>query len=161
MATILAGRCKLSDIAAVQVEVVTFGSPRVGTKRCVQNAGIKHVRWVNNNDIVARVPPTWLRYRHTGTRMSLNRNDDVRRNDPPATDERTAGSASRTASRTVGSITSAITPSPTTSPTWCAPTPNGPEEHERGQTPPCSWEPLRSGRQPVKASASAATARAS
>ncbi len=79
MATILAGRCKLSDIAAVPVEVVTFGSPRVGTKRYVQNAGIKHVRWVNNNDIVARVPPTWLRYRHTGTRMYLNRNGNVRR----------------------------------------------------------------------------------
>ena len=79
MATILAGRCKLSDIAAVPVEVVTFGSPRVGTKRYVQNAGIKHVRWVTNNDIVARVPPTWMRYRHTGTRMYLNRNGNVRR----------------------------------------------------------------------------------
>jgi triacylglycerol lipase len=79
MATILAGRCELSDIAAVPVEVVTFGSPRVGTKRYVQNAKIKHIRWVNNNDIVTRVPPTWLRYRHTGTRMYLDRNGDVRR----------------------------------------------------------------------------------
>lgn len=79
MATICAGRCKLSDIAAVPVETVTFGSPRVGTKRYVQNAGIRHLRWVNNNDIVSRVPPTWLRYRHTGTRMYLDRHGDVRR----------------------------------------------------------------------------------
>jgi triacylglycerol lipase len=82
MATILAGRCELSDIAAVPAEVVTFGSPRVGTKRYVQNAKIKHVRWVNNNDVVTRVPPTWLRYRHTGTRMYLDRNGDVRRFTP-------------------------------------------------------------------------------
>ncbi len=79
MATICAGRCKLSEIAAVPVETVTFGSPRVGTKRYVQNAGITHIRWVNNNDIVTRVPPTWLRYRHTGTRMYLDRNGDIRR----------------------------------------------------------------------------------
>ena len=58
---------------------MTFGSPRLGTKRHVQDAGITHLRWVNNNDIVARVPPTWLRYRHTGRRMYLDRNGAVRR----------------------------------------------------------------------------------
>jgi len=79
MATICAGRCKLSDIAAVPVETVTFGSPRVGTKSYVQNAGITHFRWVNNNDIVTRVPPTWLRYRHTGRRMYLDRNGDMQK----------------------------------------------------------------------------------
>ncbi|MGI9601010.1 MAG: lipase family protein [Acidimicrobiales bacterium] len=82
MATILAGRCELSAIAAVPVEVITFGSPRVGTKRYVQHAKITHVRWVNNNDIVTRVPPTWLRYRHTGTRMYLNRNGQLRQFTP-------------------------------------------------------------------------------
>jgi triacylglycerol lipase len=82
MATICAGRCELSSIAAVPKEVVTFGSPRVGTKRYVQNADIVHVRWVNNNDIVTRVPPTWLRYRHTGTRMYLDRNGDIRKLTP-------------------------------------------------------------------------------
>jgi triacylglycerol lipase len=82
MATIIAGRCKRSDIAKTPEEVVTFGSPRVGTKRYVQSAGLTHVRWVNNNDIVARVPPTWLRYRHTGSRMYLDRNGDLRRLTP-------------------------------------------------------------------------------
>jgi triacylglycerol lipase len=79
MATICAGRCKLSNIAAVPEEVVTFGSPRVGTARYVQHAGIKHIRWVNNNDIVTRVPPTWLRYRHTGDRHYMDRRGDLRR----------------------------------------------------------------------------------
>ncbi len=79
MATIIAGRCRLSTIAASPRAVVTFGSPRVGTKRYVQHARLRHVRWVNNNDIVARVPPTWLRYRHTGTRMYLDRNGDVKK----------------------------------------------------------------------------------
>ena len=82
MATICAGRCQRSDIAATPEEVVTFGSPRVGTKRYVQHTKIRHTRWVNNNDIVARVPPTWLRYRHTGTRMYLDRNGDIRRLSP-------------------------------------------------------------------------------
>jgi len=72
MAQICAGRCQLSDIAAVPTEVVTFGSPRVGTKRYIQHAKVRHLRWVNNNDIVTRVPPTWFRYRHNGTRMYLN-----------------------------------------------------------------------------------------
>lgn len=79
MATIIAGRCRLSTIAATPREVVTFGSPRVGTRRYVQHARLRHVRWVNNNDIVARVPPTWLRYRHTGTRMYLDRTGAVKR----------------------------------------------------------------------------------
>ena len=79
MATICAGRCRLDHIPAMPEEVYTFGSPRVGTKCYVQSAGIAHVRWVNNNDIVTRVPPTWLRYRHTGERMYLNRNGDVRK----------------------------------------------------------------------------------
>ncbi len=72
MAQICAGRCQLSEIAAVPQEVVTFGSPRVGNGRYIQHAKVRHLRWVNNNDIVTRVPPRWFRYRHTGTRMYLD-----------------------------------------------------------------------------------------
>ncbi len=82
MAQICAGRCQLSDIAAVPTEVVTFGSPRVGTKRYIQHAKVRHLRWVNNNDIVTRVPPRWLRYRHTGTRMYLNSTGEFKRYTP-------------------------------------------------------------------------------
>jgi len=77
MAQICAGRCQLSDIAAVPQEVVTFGSPRAGTKQYVTHAKIRHVRWVNNNDVVARVPPMWLKYRHTGTQMYLDSKGDL------------------------------------------------------------------------------------
>jgi triacylglycerol lipase len=82
MAQICAGRCQLSDISAVPREVVTFGSPRVGTKRYIAHAKVRHLRWVNNNDIVTRVPPRWLRYRHVGTHMYLDRNGDVARLNP-------------------------------------------------------------------------------
>ncbi|MFK8023209.1 MAG: lipase family protein, partial [Ilumatobacter sp.] len=44
------------------------------TKRYIQHAKVPHLRWVNNNDIVTRVPPRWLRYRHVGTRMYLDSN---------------------------------------------------------------------------------------
>jgi triacylglycerol lipase len=82
MAQICAGRCQLSDIAAIPTEVVTFGSPRVGTKRYIQHAKVRHMRWVNNNDIVTRVPPRWFRYRHTGTRMYLNSKGEFKKYNP-------------------------------------------------------------------------------
>lgn len=79
MAQICAGRCQLSDIAAVPRLVTTFGSPRVGTKRYIQHANVRHVRWVNNNDVVTRVPPRWLRYRHTGVIHYIDRHGEVNR----------------------------------------------------------------------------------
>jgi triacylglycerol lipase len=82
MAQICAGRCQLSDISAVPREVVTFGSPRVGTKAYIQHSSVRHLRWVNNNDIVTRVPPRWLRYRHTGTRMYLDSEGNVKNFNP-------------------------------------------------------------------------------
>ncbi len=82
MAQICAGRCQLSEIAAVPREVHTFGSPRVGTKRYIQHADVLHIRWVNNNDIVTRVPPRWLRYRHNGAKMYLDRHGDLKRLTP-------------------------------------------------------------------------------
>jgi triacylglycerol lipase len=39
---------------------------------------VTHVRWVNNNDIVTHMPPTWLRYRHTGIPMYIDRNGEIR-----------------------------------------------------------------------------------
>jgi len=72
MATICAGRCKLSTIPSTPEELYTYGSPRVGNRRYVNFTKITTYRWVNNNDIVAQVPPTWLGYRHTGTEMYLD-----------------------------------------------------------------------------------------
>jgi triacylglycerol lipase len=78
MATILAGRCFLAHIPATPKGVYTFGAPRVGTKRYINSVEVDLTRWVNNNDIVPRVPPTWLGYRHTGRRLYINTYGKVR-----------------------------------------------------------------------------------
>lgn len=79
MATISAGRCFLAHIPATPKGVYTYGAPRVGTKRYINNVTVDLTRWVNNNDIVPRVPPTWLGYRHTGRRFYINTYGKVRR----------------------------------------------------------------------------------
>ena len=79
MATISAGRCKLSHIPATPAGLFTYGSPRVGDRRYVNYCQLNHYRWVNNNDIVARVPPTWLGYTHAGREMYLNTHGKLRR----------------------------------------------------------------------------------
>ena len=79
MATICAGRCFLSEIESLPYAVFTYGSPRVGDRRFVNFVELNHTRWVNNNDIVTRVPPVWMGYRHSGREMYLDRNGDIRR----------------------------------------------------------------------------------
>ena len=78
MATICAGRCLLSHIKSEPAGLYTFGSPRVGDKRYVNYTNIPHYRWVNNNDVVARMPPFWFGYRHSGQEMYLDRNGSLR-----------------------------------------------------------------------------------
>jgi triacylglycerol lipase len=79
MATICAYRCKVSSIASDPQELHTFGSPRVGCKRYIRHAAISHYRWVHNNDIVTRVPPVWMGYRHCGNEVYLDRYGRIRR----------------------------------------------------------------------------------
>lgn len=78
MATICASRCLLDEIPVEPVEVHSFGSPRVGTKRYVNHGKVRHLRWVNNNDIVTRVPPTVFGYRHSGIRRYLDADGRLR-----------------------------------------------------------------------------------
>ena len=78
MATICAGRCMLSHIKSNPAQLFTFGSPRVGDKRYINFVKINHVRWVNNNDIVTKVPPVWLGYRHTGEEHYLDSKGKLR-----------------------------------------------------------------------------------
>ncbi len=77
MATICAGRCFLSHIESVPEQLYTFGSPRVGDKRYINYVTLDHYRYVNNNDIVTRVPPVLLGYRHCGSEVYLNRNGEI------------------------------------------------------------------------------------
>ena len=65
-----------------QVEhLFTFGSPRVGGPLFVKNIKCPHMRFMNNNDIVARIPPAWLGFRHHGDMIYFNK-DGVRQTKP-------------------------------------------------------------------------------
>ena len=78
LATICGGRCVLSYLKMEPSGVYTFGSPRVGCRRYVNHVPLLHYRWVNNNDIVTRVPPVLLGYRHSGTEQYLDRHGRLR-----------------------------------------------------------------------------------
>jgi triacylglycerol lipase len=78
MATICAGRCFLSEIDSLPYALFTYGSPRVGDRRFVNFVELNHTRWVNNNDIVTRVPLAWMGYRHSGQELYLDRHGKIR-----------------------------------------------------------------------------------
>jgi triacylglycerol lipase len=79
MATICAYRCQVSPIWTNPQELHTFGSPRVGCKKYINHAKITHYRWVQNNDVVTRVPPAWFGYRHGGEEIYIDRNGRIKR----------------------------------------------------------------------------------
>lgn len=57
-------------------ELHTFGSPRVGGPKFVKNITVPHYRFMNNNDIVCRIPPAWLGFRHHGEMIYFDRNGE-------------------------------------------------------------------------------------
>lgn len=77
MATIATARLKNQVIA-----LYTFGSPRVGTRSFVKSIFTKHFRVVNNNDIVTRVPPRFMFYRHHGELVYINHYGKIRKLTP-------------------------------------------------------------------------------
>jgi triacylglycerol lipase len=77
MAILCALRCRLSQIPSEPQAILTYGSPRVGDRKLVNFLKIRHYRWVNNNDIVPRVPPRWMGYRHMGRELYLNRRGKI------------------------------------------------------------------------------------
>jgi triacylglycerol lipase len=79
MATIMASRCMYEEAVPDPQELYTFGSPRVGWKGYVVHLGVEHHRWVNNNDIVTRVPPRLMGYKHHGNEHYMNAYGDVRK----------------------------------------------------------------------------------
>jgi triacylglycerol lipase len=60
-------------------EVYTYGSPRTGWRKFVCSLTCKHHRWVNNNDIVTRVPLAVMGYKHDGTEHYMNAYGMVRK----------------------------------------------------------------------------------
>jgi triacylglycerol lipase len=79
MAAICAGRCVLSHIRSNPRALFTYGAPRIGTRRYVNYVHFDAYRWVNNNDIVPRLPPAWLGFRHKGQEVYLNAYGQIRR----------------------------------------------------------------------------------
>jgi triacylglycerol lipase len=79
MATICAYCCKKSSIVGDPQELHTFGSPRVGCRKYVRHAEVTHYRWVHNNDIVTRVPPVFMGYRHCGNELYFDRQGRIRK----------------------------------------------------------------------------------
>jgi len=60
-------------------ELYTYGSPRVGTCGFVKNAHVTHWRFVNNNDIVTRVPLALMGYKHHGNLCYINHYGKIRK----------------------------------------------------------------------------------
>jgi triacylglycerol lipase len=75
MATLCASRmCSVS-----QPMLITFGSPRVGNSNWIRaNNGVGHWRFVNNNDVVPKVPPALLGFRHHGKLCYINYYGNIR-----------------------------------------------------------------------------------
>lgn len=72
MTTIMASRCNCDPNMPNIEEVYTYGSPRVGWKKYCKSLNVKHHRWVNNNDIVTRVPLAIMGYVHHGEEHYMN-----------------------------------------------------------------------------------------
>ena len=79
MATIMASRCLFYASVPNPEELYTYGSPRVGWRKYVNSLGVVHHRWVNNNDIVTRVPMNIMGYVHHGEEHYLNAYGNVRK----------------------------------------------------------------------------------
>lgn len=73
MATLVAYRLHRSDNLPSPKALFTYGSPKVGTEdyiKAIQDSGLLHFRFVNNADIVTRVP-SWP-YHHFGGMYYMN-----------------------------------------------------------------------------------------
>jgi triacylglycerol lipase len=60
-------------------QLTTFGSPRVGTRSFVKHIETKHLRFVNNNDIVTKVPLWLMGYKHHGELQYINFYGNIRK----------------------------------------------------------------------------------
>ena len=77
MATIMASRCMYESTLMNPECLFTYGSPRVGWRKYVKSLGVNHHRFVNNNDIVTRVPMRVMGYVHHGTEHYMNAHGEI------------------------------------------------------------------------------------
>ena len=79
MATLATSR--IEEFRTVE-QLTTFGSPRVGTRKFVKNISTPHYRFVNNNDIVTKVPLFIMGYKHHGELKYINFYGNIRKLTP-------------------------------------------------------------------------------
>jgi len=77
MATIMASRCMYEPELQDPMSLFKYGSPRVGWRKYVKSLGVDHHRFVNNNDIVTRVPMRIMGYVHHGSEHYMDCNGNV------------------------------------------------------------------------------------
>lgn len=77
LATLTAGYLNQSSLAE-KIHLYTFGSPLVGDSAFAKQMNeVRHDRYVNCCDLVTRIPPESLGYKHSGTRHYINRNGRI------------------------------------------------------------------------------------
>ena len=76
MATICTSR--MEEYTEVE-SLTTFGSPRVGTRKFVKAISTPHKRFVNNNDLVTKVPLFIMGYKHHGDQQYINFYGNIRK----------------------------------------------------------------------------------
>lgn len=77
MATYIAQ--ELSWEGYADVELYTYGSPRLGSDDFADAMTVPHWRFVNNNDGVTHVPPALLGFKHHGELMYINYNGNIKK----------------------------------------------------------------------------------
>ncbi len=81
LATLAAAGCRAERLPVQGI--YTYGSPRVGSKafqkKFDKSFKKKTFRFVNNNDVVTRVPPRALKYKHVGTLRYIDHNHRIQK----------------------------------------------------------------------------------
>lgn len=75
----------MSGIAASRLKgsiCYNYGCPRIGNEKWTKEFNKNSVmyRFVNNSDIVPKMPPIWMRYKHTGDLFFINKDGKIRKN---------------------------------------------------------------------------------
>jgi triacylglycerol lipase len=78
----------MSGIAASRLDgaiCYNYGCPRIGTNKWRKSFDKEHkmYRFVNDRDIVPRIPPRWMRYKHAGELHFIDKNGNIKKNPNP------------------------------------------------------------------------------
>ena len=78
----------MSGIAASRLDgaiCYNYGCPRIGTNKWRKAFDKEHkmYRFVNDRDIVPRIPPRWMRYKHAGELHFIDKNGKIKKNPNP------------------------------------------------------------------------------